>query len=160
MAEKERGYQGIRVGHHVLHSMDAFAGAIGVSDSAGKCSPEYIICDPCDGRTDSRYYAHTLRTMALAGFIQASCAAVRERAPRIRFSDLGEMSLPVPPFQEQRAIAAYISKGTANLDALRAATERTIALLKERRAALIAAAVTGRMQIGAPVAPEASTGVY
>jgi type I restriction enzyme S subunit len=33
------------------------------------------------------------------------------------------------------------------LDALRSATERTIALLKERRAALIAAVVTGRLHI-------------
>jgi type I restriction enzyme S subunit len=40
-AIKELGYQGIRVGQLVLHSMDAFAGAIGVSDSDGKCSPEY-----------------------------------------------------------------------------------------------------------------------
>ena len=36
---------------------------------------------------------------------------------------------------------------TTKLDALRAATERTIALLKERRAALIAAAVTGQIEV-------------
>lgn len=38
-AIKELGYQGIRAGQLVLHSMDAFAGAIGVSDSDGKCTP-------------------------------------------------------------------------------------------------------------------------
>ena len=48
---------------------------------------------------------------------------------------------------EQRAIVAHITAETAKLDALRSATERTIALLKERRAALIAAAVTGRLHI-------------
>jgi type I restriction enzyme S subunit len=42
----ELGYQGVSPGQLVLHSMDAFAGAIGVSDSAGKCSPEYVICEP------------------------------------------------------------------------------------------------------------------
>ena len=39
------------------------------------------------------------------------------------------------------------SRRTAKLDALRAATERTIALLKERRAGLIAAAVTGQIEV-------------
>ena len=48
---------------------------------------------------------------------------------------------------EQRAIVAHIERETAKLDELRAATERTIALLKERRAALIAAAVTGQIDV-------------
>jgi type I restriction enzyme, S subunit len=55
--------------------------------------------------------------------------------------------LPLPPIDEQRAIVAYIATETAKLDTLRSATERTIALLKERRTALIAAAVTGWLHI-------------
>jgi type I restriction enzyme S subunit len=58
-----------------------------------------------------------------------------------------EVWFPVPPLEEQRAIVAHISAETAKLDGLRAATERTIALLKERRAALIAAAVTGKVDV-------------
>ena len=63
----------------------------------------------------------------------------------ISATNIKELPIPVPPVDEQRAIVAHIAAETAKLDALRAATERTIALLKERRAALIAAAVTGRM---------------
>jgi type I restriction enzyme, S subunit len=148
-ANLELGYQGIRAGQLVLHSMDAFAGAIGVSDSDGKCSPEYIICDPIDRRVNNYYFGHLLRTMALNGFIQASCPAVRERAPRIRFNDFGEMFFPVPPPDEQRIIVAHIETETRKLGALRTAAERTIVLLKERRAALIAAAVTGQIPVGA-----------
>jgi len=147
-ADLEVGYQGIRVGQLVLHSMDAFAGAIGVSDSDGKCSPEYIICNPVSSNTNNFYYALLLRTMALAGFIQASCPAVRERAPRIRFSNFGEMHLPLPPPNEQNEIAEYIKSKTSKSDKLSVATERTIALLKERRAAIIAAAVTGQIDVG------------
>jgi type I restriction enzyme S subunit len=58
----------------------------------------------------------------------------------------------VPPIDEQRAIVAHIAAETAKLDALRAATERTIALLKERRAALIAAAVTGKINVQGEIA--------
>lgn len=52
-----------------------------------------------------------------------------------------------PPLEEQRAIVEYIARDTARLDAVRAATERTIALLKERRSALIAAEVTGHFDV-------------
>ena len=60
---------------------------------------------------------------------------------------LGRFQVCVPPIDEQRAIVAHIATETAQLDALRSATERTIALLQERRTALIAAAVTGRLHI-------------
>jgi type I restriction enzyme, S subunit len=59
----------------------------------------------------------------------------------------GDLVVTVPPLEEQKAIIAHITAETAKLDALRAATERTIALLKERRAALIAAAVTGKLDV-------------
>jgi type I restriction enzyme S subunit len=62
-------------------------------------------------------------------------------------TNIKELPILVPPDEEQRAIVAHIAAETARLDALAAATKRSIALLKERRAALIAAAVTGRMQI-------------
>jgi type I restriction enzyme S subunit len=55
--------------------------------------------------------------------------------------------IPVPPLTEQAAIVTHVLTETAKLDALRAATERTISLLKERRAALIAAAVTGQIEV-------------
>jgi type I restriction enzyme S subunit len=61
--------------------------------------------------------------------------------------NIKELPVPLPADEEQRAIVAYIGAATAKLDALRAATERTIALLKERRSALIAAAVTGNIKI-------------
>jgi type I restriction enzyme, S subunit len=60
---------------------------------------------------------------------------------------LGRLEVCVPPLEEQRVIVAHITTNTSRLDALRSATERTIALLKERRAALITAAVTGQVDV-------------
>lgn len=145
----ELGYQGIRSGQLVLHSMDAFAGAIGVSDSDGKCSPEYIICDPISSNVFNPYYGYLLREMALQGFIQASCPAVRERAPRIRFSDFAVMLLPVPPLEEQQAIVSHIQLKTGIIDELIEAATKTVGFLQERRIALISAAVTGQIRIPA-----------
>ena len=144
----ELGYQGIRAGQLVLHSMDAFAGAIGISDSDGKCSPEYIICDPInENLVFNPYYGYLLQEMARRGFIQASCPAVRERAPRIRFSGFAEMLLPIPPLIEQKAIVNYINNKTYSIDSLIATTNKTIKLLQERRTSLITAAVTGQIKI-------------
>ncbi len=60
---------------------------------------------------------------------------------------MGNIRLPSPPLPQQRAIADFLDQKTARLDALSFTTERTIELLKERRAALIATAVTGRIEL-------------
>ena len=57
--------------------------------------------------------------------------------------DVANFRVPVPPMDEQRTIVAHIANETSKLDELHTATERTMVLLRERRTALIAAAVTG-----------------
>ena len=61
--------------------------------------------------------------------------------------NIKELPLPHPPLEEQRAIVAHITTETTKLDTMRSAIERTITLLKERRAALITAAVTGNLPV-------------
>ena len=61
--------------------------------------------------------------------------------------DVANVRVPIPPIDEQCAIAARIANETLKLDELRTATEKTTALLKERRAALISAAVTGQIDM-------------
>lgn len=60
---------------------------------------------------------------------------------------LGRLEVLLPPLTEQRDIVKHIASETTKLDTLRAATERTITLLKERRAALITASVTGQINV-------------
>jgi len=52
-----------------------------------------------------------------------------------------------PPPAEQRAIAAFLDRECGKIDTLISESERAIALLKERRAALISAAVTGKIDV-------------
>jgi type I restriction enzyme S subunit len=54
---------------------------------------------------------------------------------------------PVPPIAEQEAIIAHCAAETRRLDALTAEAQRAIALLQERRTALISAAVTGQIDV-------------
>lgn len=60
---------------------------------------------------------------------------------------LGRLEICVPPLDEQQKIVSYIKKSTTRIENIIDATERTIDLLKERRAALITAAVTGQIPI-------------
>ena len=64
-------------------------------------------------------------------------------------SDLGERRLPLPPLREQRAIAAFLDRETARIDALVAKVRDAIDRLKELRTALISAAVTGKIDVRA-----------
>lgn len=59
------------------------------------------------------------------------------------------MELPVllPPAEEQAEILAFIDVETRKIDALKESAEQAIGLLKERRAALISAAVTGKIDV-------------
>ena len=66
----------------------------------------------------------------------------------ISASNLSEMPLLIPPDQEQKRVVDHVAHHTAKIDSGRKSTEHTIALLKERRSALIAAAVTGVIDIG------------
>lgn len=67
--------------------------------------------------------------------------------PAINASDLVRIPVSVPPLAEQVAIATFLDRATAKIDALLNAAEEAIALLQERRAALIAAAVTGKIDV-------------
>ena len=59
--------------------------------------------------------------------------------------------IPVPPLAQQRAIADYLDRETARLDALVAAKERVLGLLAEKRRALITRAVTRGLDPRAPL---------
>lgn len=146
-AIKEVGYQRVRVGDLVVQGMDAFAGAIGVSDSNGKCSPEYLVLEPRATDIEVNFFASVLRLMAKRGFVQVVSNAVRERAPRFRLPQFQDVALPVPPPQEQRSITAHLARETAHIDALITKVREAIAHLQELRSALISAAVTGKIDV-------------
>jgi type I restriction enzyme S subunit len=151
-AIQEHGYQGIRKGDLVIHAMDAFAGAIGVSDSDGKSSPVYSACIPkIDNTVDVYFYAYFLRNLALTGFIQSLAKGIRERSTDFRFKDFADLSLLFPPFPEQTAIAAFLDRKSAQIDQAVAIKEKQITLLKERKQILIQNAVTRGLNPDAPM---------
>lgn len=139
---KEIGYQGIRKGDLVIHNMDAFAGAIGISDSDGKGTPVYSCCTPQNEGVSQYYYCYLLRCLAKNGFILSLAKGIRERSTDFRFNDFKELYLPVPPRVEQDAIVSYLDATTSKIDAAIAQQQKMIDLLNERKQIIINNAVT------------------
>jgi type I restriction enzyme S subunit len=151
-AAKEIGYQGVRVDDLVVHAMDGFAGAIGVSDSEGKCSPVYSVCVPKRrGQIDVAYYGYLVRQLAVTDYITSLAKGIRERSTEFRFSEFAVLPLAVPPKEEQTQIAKFLDYETAKIDALIEKQQQLIALLKEKRQAVISHAVTKGLNPDAPM---------
>lgn len=147
-ALQEHGYQGIRKGDLVIHAMDAFAGAIGVSDSDGKSTPVYSVCVPSGNfLVNVHYYAYLLRRMSHSGYILALATGIRQRSTDFRFNDFANLLLPVPPLAEQAQIVGYIHTRTAEYNVAISNENRAIALLEELKRILISQAVTGKIKI-------------
>lgn len=95
---------------------------------------------------NSTFLAHFLNSdPAKMQFLSGSAGAIQQH---FNIGTAADLLVPVPPPKEQREIVATVAKKTDKVNVLIAATERTIALLRERRSALIASAVTGRTDVG------------
>lgn len=147
MSEAEAGYQGVVPGDIVFHALDGFAGAVGISDSMGLCSPVYHVCLPRYD-DDAEYLALLLRYLGTSGFLTTQAPSTRQRSVDFRnWGTFARVPLMLPVVNRQRAFIAEFRELTARIDALIAKAEEHIALAKERRSALITAAVTGQIDV-------------
>ncbi len=142
----ETGYQGVRKGDLVIHQMDAFAGAIGISDSDGKGTPVYHCCTPITNE-DTRYFCYQIRMMAFSGFIQSLYRGIRERSSDFNFQVFGNQYLFVPPLEEQQRIVEHINRKTTEIDRLMVELTYQVEYLKEYKQRLIADVVTGKINV-------------
>lgn len=140
-SDTEFGYQGVEPGDLVFHALDGFAGAVGVSDSRGKCSPVYHVCDAPAG-DDVRYVAAALRAMGFTGFLAIQVGNVRQRSVDFRaWEALARIPLPRPPHRDQTRLADLLEAETARIDALIEKKQRMIALFQERRVSITDSAI-------------------
>jgi type I restriction enzyme S subunit len=77
----------------------------------------------------------------------AELESARVAMPKINRETLSAIRIPVPPLEEQERIVSEIRNGTKRIDLQRKAVRGSVELLKERRAALITAAVTGQIPL-------------
>ena len=147
---KEVGYQGIRKGDLVIHVMDAFAGSIGVSDSDGKGTPVYSVCQAKDN-SNNQYYALLLREMARTGFIQSLYRGIRERSSDFRFEVFAAQFYPAPLRSEQDQIVRFLDWKVSSINRLINIKRRKIKELNALKKTIVNSAVTHGLSPNVPM---------
>jgi type I restriction enzyme S subunit len=94
---------------------------------------------------DSCYVMWALNSEAI--FQQVLSTVAGSTSPHINISDINNFHIPNPPYAEQFQISAHISAAARQFDDLISEASAGIALLEERRSALISAAVTGKIDV-------------
>lgn len=147
MSDKEIGYQGIDVGDLVVHGMDGFAGAIGISDSRGKASP---VLNVLETDQNKRYIMYYLRSMAYSDVFLALATGIRVRSCDLRWNKLAELMYPVPTLEEQEKIVEHIDSVIKKTDEVIADKKEQLETIEEYKKSLIYEYVTGKKEV--PVA--------
>ncbi|MGR9117129.1 MAG: restriction endonuclease subunit S, partial [Gammaproteobacteria bacterium] len=83
----------------------------------------------------------------IRGQIELAATGASSSMLNIGQSTILEMDIALPSSEEQFKIISFLKEETAKLDNLTTAAQRAIELLKERRSALISAAVTGKIDV-------------
>lgn len=144
MADKEIGYQGVDVGDLVVHGMDGFAGAIGISDSRGKASP---VLNVLNTKQNKKYIMYYLRSMAYGEVFTALSTGIRVRSCDLRWNKLAELLYPLPPIDEQNNIVNYIDEQIARTNEIIADKKSQIETLDGYKKSLIYEYVTGKKEV-------------
>lgn len=143
MADKEIGYQGIDVGDLVVHGMDGFAGAIGISDSRGKASP---VLNVLDSRQNKKYIMYYLRSMAYGDVFAALATGIRVRSCDLRWNKLSVLLYPVPPLEEQAGIVQYIEDTLNKVNGVISEKKQQLTVIDSYKKSLIYEYVTGKKE--------------
>jgi type I restriction enzyme S subunit len=122
----------------------ALCGNINYAKGKFWASEHAVVATPCKP-VATFWLGELLRIM---NFNQYSISAAQ---PGLSIDRIKELFLPLPPLPEQQAIASFLDRETAKLDALVSKVESAILTLKEYRTAIISAAVTGKIDISTAI---------
>lgn len=108
------------------------------AEFAGLCSTEFLTLKAKDHQR--RFLLHLLLSGGFVSLVDSSTYGAK--MPRANWDFIGDMALPLPPMDEQKAISAFLDHETAQIDALIAKKQQLIERLAEYRTALITRTVT------------------
>jgi type I restriction enzyme S subunit len=124
----------------IIH-LRSFQGGIERSTYSGKVSTAYTVLAPKRRVVAADYLRWLLKSDGYIQELRTTTNQLRD-GQSIKFRDFAKVPLPLPPLKEQRAIAVYLDRETARIDTLIEEQQRLIEMLRERRSALISAALT------------------
>ena len=130
-------------------SLRSFQGGIERSQYQGCVSPAYTVLRP-SSELVAGFWEYLLKSSKYIAALQTTTDGIRD-GKNISYVQFGALCLPLAPIGEQAAIATFLDRETAKIDALIAEQEQLIALLAEKRQATISHAVTQGLDPRAPM---------
>ena len=100
------------------------------------------------GLIDARFLGYFLTLPVGRSQIEMDAHGTSASMVKISQEHIKNWLVPLPPIDEQQALVVQLAREVDAIESVRKVTELTTTLLKERRAALIAAAVTGQIDVG------------
>ncbi|GAB6908731.1 Type I restriction-modification system, specificity subunit S (modular protein) [Desulfosarcina cetonica] len=140
MSEREKYKRAVK-GEIAYNMMRMWQGAVGVAPADGLISPAYVVARPLEG-TDSRYFAYLFRTGAYMSEVNKYSHGIVTDRNRLYWDEFKQMPSPFPPPEEQKAIAEYLDRKDMEIREFIRNKRRLVALLNERKLALVNEAVT------------------
>lgn len=143
------------VGQHIAANTRAPAVVIGRKGSFGKVNytAEPIFAIDTTYFIDCRYSSAHLRWLFYSlQSLKLDSVSKDSAVPGLSREDAYQNFVAVPNYEEQKAIADFLERETAKIDALIEKVQTGIGQLQEYRAALITAAVTGKIDVRKAVA--------
>ena len=134
-------------GDVLLGKLRPYLAKVFLADRPGIASTEFLALQGV--HVEPEFLRYCLVSEPFIGAVVA--ATYGAKMPRANWEDIGNSPQVIPPRQEQRAIADFLDRETAKIDALIATQERLIALLDEKRQATITHAVTKGLNPDAPM---------
>ena len=134
----------VEVGDFVI-SMRSMDGGLERARAVGSVRSSYSVLKPGPD-VEGRFFGALMKSSLYIQALRLTSNFIRD-GQDLNFSHVRKVKLPKPDLREQAAIADHIEAETARIDGLIALTERSIDLLREKRAALITAAVTGKIDV-------------
>jgi len=139
-------YKAVLPGDLAYNMMRAWQGAFGAVTVTGQVSPAYVVARPVR-EVRTAFVESVLRTPHAVEQMRRHSRGITDFRLRLYWEEFKNIHLALPPIDEQAIILSRIADVTMKFDALTEEAEQAIELLKERRAALISAAVTGQIDV-------------
>jgi type I restriction enzyme S subunit len=135
-------------------SLRSFQGGLEWCKFAGSVTFHYVILVPVKD-VHEPFFAHLFKSVSYIQALRSTANLIRD-GQDLRYSHFALVDLPKIPIEEQAQIASYLDRETARIDSLNSEVQLTIERLKERRSALVSAAVTGKIDVRNYVPSESS----
>ncbi|MEA5262261.1 restriction endonuclease subunit S [Vibrio parahaemolyticus] len=145
-ASNTDGYWSVKKGDIIVNKLLAWMGAVGYSDYDGVTSPAYDILRKTKD-INPKFYHFLFRQEFTQSEFKRWSRGIMEMRLRLYFEELGRIMMPVPPKNEQDKIVAEIESMNATFVKIEDKATKQIELMKERKTALISAAVTGKIDV-------------